>query len=202
MRFEGLLTTWNDERGFGFIQPFAGGQEIFVHVKAFPGGGTRPAPNLKVTFEVEMALDGKKKAKNVRPLRVARPNSNPAFTPIGKWSKSSVVALCSFTLVFLVVNIIWRPTPLFAIGYLLASLACFLFYGHDKNAAESGEWRISEAALLMTGLIGGWPGGLVAQQLFRHKTSKVSFQVVFWVTVVINVVGVLWMTTPLGQMHN
>lgn len=35
MRFEGLLKTWNDERGFGFIQPLAGGQEIFVHVKAF-----------------------------------------------------------------------------------------------------------------------------------------------------------------------
>jgi uncharacterized membrane protein YsdA (DUF1294 family) len=105
-------------------------------------------------------------------------------------------------LVFLVVNLVWRPNPLFAIGYLLASLACFLLYGHDKNAAEGGEWRISEAALLMTGLIGGWPGGLVAQQLFRHKTSKVSFQVVFWVTVFINVVGVLWMTTPLGQMPN
>ena len=46
MRFEGYLKTWNDERGFGFIEPLAGGQEIFVHVKAFPGGVSRPVPYL------------------------------------------------------------------------------------------------------------------------------------------------------------
>jgi len=35
MRIEGVIKSWNDERGFGFIEPTQGGQEIFVHVKAF-----------------------------------------------------------------------------------------------------------------------------------------------------------------------
>lgn len=33
MRFEGLLKSLNDERGFGFIEPVQGGDEIFVHIK-------------------------------------------------------------------------------------------------------------------------------------------------------------------------
>ena len=202
MRFEGYLKTWNDERGFGFIEPLAGGQEIFVHVKAFPGGVSRPVPNLKLTFEVEMTSDGKKKAKNIQLLRVSKPTSNPAFNLRGKWSKSSVFALCSFGLLFLVVNLVWRPSALFAIGYLMASLVCFLLYTHDKNAAEAGEWRTSEGALLVAGLLGGWPGALMAQQMLRHKTSKVSFQAAFWITVVINVAGLIWMTTPLGQIRS
>ena len=35
MRIKGILRSWNDERGFGFIAPIQGGQEVFVHIKAF-----------------------------------------------------------------------------------------------------------------------------------------------------------------------
>lgn len=35
-------------------------------------------------------------------------------------------------------------------------------------------------------LLGGWPGALIAQQKFRHKTRKVSFQVVFWAIVLVH----------------
>ena len=35
MRFDGKLKSWNDDRGFGFIEPLQGGQEIFVHIKSF-----------------------------------------------------------------------------------------------------------------------------------------------------------------------
>lgn len=42
MRFDGTLTSWNDDRGFGFITPAQGGDEIFVHIKAFPAGTGRP----------------------------------------------------------------------------------------------------------------------------------------------------------------
>jgi cold shock CspA family protein len=53
MRIEGTLSKWNDERGFGFITPSQGGQEIFVHVSAFPKDGVRPTPGKKRTFEIE-----------------------------------------------------------------------------------------------------------------------------------------------------
>jgi uncharacterized membrane protein YsdA (DUF1294 family) len=60
-------------------------------------------------------------------------------------------------------------------------------YALDKSAAVAGRWRVSEQSLLLLGLAGGWPGGLVAQQLLRHKSNKTSFRHAFWGTVVVNV---------------
>ena len=53
----------------------------------------------------------------------------------------------------------------------------------DKRSAETGRWRTPENTLHITELLGGWPGALVAQQVFRHKTRKVSFQVVVWLII-------------------
>ena len=71
--------------------------------------------------------------------------------------------------------------------YGAVSLVAVVAYGLDKRAAKRGAPRTSESALLMTGFVGGWPGALVAQQLFRHKTRKRSFRRAFWLTVVVNV---------------
>jgi uncharacterized membrane protein YsdA (DUF1294 family) len=72
-----------------------------------------------------------------------------------------------------------------------------LFYAHDKSAAQANEWRTPEGTLLMLGLLGGWPGAIVAQQMLRHKTSKISFRIAFWLTVLVNVGAFLVFTTPL-----
>lgn len=73
--------------------------------------------------------------------------------------------------------------------YGAASLVTFAAYGIDKSAARRGAGRISEQTLLILGLVGGWPGALVAQQLFRHKTRKRSFRRVFWTTVGVNILA-------------
>ena len=56
---------------------------------------------------------------------------------------------------------------------------------------------MSESTLLAVGLFGGWPGAIVAQQLLRHKSSKVSFRLAFWATVVMNILGFILLATPL-----
>ena len=56
----------------------------------------------------------------------------------------------------------------------------------DKSAALSGRLRTSEDTLLVVGLLGGWPGALIAQKLLRHKSRKGSFQLLFWGTVALN----------------
>lgn len=65
MRIEGKLTKWNDDRGFGFITPTQGGPEVFVHVSAFPKDGHRPAIGERLTFEIEVDREGKKRATHV-----------------------------------------------------------------------------------------------------------------------------------------
>lgn len=72
MRTHGTLTKWNDDRGFGFISPAGGGDELFVHISAFPRDGRRPMPGEIVSYEVEAGSDGKTRAvKIMRPGRKA-----------------------------------------------------------------------------------------------------------------------------------
>lgn len=68
--------------------------------------------------------------------------------------------------------------------YLGMSLLAFIAYAVDKRRARSGGWRTSEATLHWIGFLGGWPGAIPAQRLFRHKTRKPGFQIVFWLIVI------------------
>lgn len=70
------------------------------------------------------------------------------------------------------------------LAYPLASLISFMQYWQDKANALRGSRRTPENALHLLELLGGWPGALVAQQCFRHKTRKVFYQLVFWAIVV------------------
>jgi uncharacterized membrane protein YsdA (DUF1294 family) len=85
-----------------------------------------------------------------------------------------------------------------AILYLAASLVAFMAYALDKSAAKSGQWRTQESTLFLMGLVGGWPGAVLAQQLFRHKSSKRDFQTFFWLTVIVNSGALFWLLSPNG----
>ncbi len=192
MRFEGSLKTWTDDRGFGFIEPDQGGQEIFVHVKAFAPGTGRPRAGQRLSFEVELGAQGKKRAKNVQFVRAAtRPralHAARAESP-ATWGLASALAIPAFIAIFVWVALTWRLPGWAAPVYIGASGVCFIAYALDKSAARRGASRTNESTLLMLGLVGGWPGGLLAQHWFRHKSSKASFRAAFWGSVVVNVAG-------------
>lgn len=76
MRFDGTLKSWNEERGFGFITPQQGGQDIFVHISAFPRDGRSPREGESLSFEVETTAERKKRA-----VRVQRPGAPSAALP-------------------------------------------------------------------------------------------------------------------------
>lgn len=78
-------------------------------------------------------------------------------------------------------------------GSVALSATAFLVYGADKRAAKQGRWRTRESVLHAISLLGGWPGALAAQKYFRHKTCKTSFQIGFWITVVANIVGSMYL---------
>lgn len=66
------------------------------------------------------------------------------------------------------------------IFYFVAGMSVwtFLLFGIDKWQAIHRGRRISEKTLFFFTLIGGSPGALLGMNIFRHKTSKTSFQFV------------------------
>jgi uncharacterized membrane protein YsdA (DUF1294 family)/cold shock CspA family protein len=184
-RHGGVVTTWNDDRGFGFLKPDDGSHDIFLHFTAVPRGAARPYKGQHLTYELETDEKGKVRAVRAEPVVVterAEPQPAPASSVIG------IVAIAAFVAIFLVTR--WRwGTPYTVAGlYLALSILAFAMYYADKRAAQRNRWRTPENTLLLVGLIGGWPGAVVAQQSLRHKTKKLSFRARFWTSVGINVV--------------
>lgn len=73
----------------------------------------------------------------------------------------------------------------------LVSAATFVLYGYDKLQARNLQWRVRETTLHTLELLGGWPGAMLGQHYFQHKTKKVSFQLWFW-AIVIGWQGLWW----------
>ncbi len=80
--------------------------------------------------------------------------------------------------------------------YLGLSIFAFFLYAWDKYAAIKGWRRISEKRLHLVSLLGGWPGALCAQVLLRHKTLKVKFRRLFWLTLMANVSAFVFLLSP------
>ncbi|MES2604113.1 MAG: DUF1294 domain-containing protein [Pseudomonadota bacterium] len=90
-------------------------------------------------------------------------------------------------------------TPLFIpVIYVILGSVTLLVYAKDKWASQRGAWRVPENTLHLLALFGGWPGALAAQQLFRHKTVKGSFRLLFWITVVANGAALSWLHAGSG----
>ena len=77
--------------------------------------------------------------------------------------------------------------PVWLAGWFVTvNLLTWFLYGYDKRCAETAAWRIPENILHLCEIAGGWPAALLAQRWFRHKTSKASYQVVFWLIVLLH----------------
>ncbi|HBM85591.1 MAG TPA: DUF1294 domain-containing protein [Opitutae bacterium] len=74
-----------------------------------------------------------------------------------------------------------------SLGYLVViSLSTYVAYWRDKRRAQMAGRRVSEATLHLLELAGGWPAAFVAQQQFRHKTAKRSYQRTYWSIVILH----------------
>ena len=200
MRFEGMLKSWNDERGFGFVEPLQGGEDIFVHVKAFRVRIGRPQVGQAISFEVEVGPQGKKRAKNVEPITPMHTSKRkPRESPVQRGTVT-LFAIPLFLVLYLVVSVLWEPPILIAAVYVGASLITFVVYALDKSAAQRNDWRTSESTLHFLALAGGWPGALFAQQFLRHKSTKAEFRANFWATVILNSIALILLCSPIGQL--
>ena len=195
MRFKGKITTWNDEKGFGFITPSAGGKQVFIHISAFSNRNRRPEINQLVTYISSTDKQGRPRAEKAT-LTGDKPRTKE------RRNKGSLSILGSgFFLAVVGIFVLAGKIPAFILAlYMAASLITFFVYAVDKSAAQKGAWRTSESILHLLSLAGGWPGALIAQQKLRHKSKKQSFRFVFWITVLLNVSVLIWLLTRDGAI--
>lgn len=186
MRRVGTIVEWNDERGFGFVVPDGGGDRAFLHISAFDRRGDRPFDGALVSYEVDLDERKRPQARAVRFVNVSPRPSSGGFP----WRAGVGILV----LAVLGAGYVTGRLPMLLAGtYGAASLVAFAMYWIDKSAARNDRWRTPESKLHVVGLLGGWPGALLAQDVFRHKSRKVDFQIVFWIVVIANVAIVVWL---------
>lgn len=179
---KGTLAKWNDDRGFGFIAPADGGEDVFVHISSFGNlDGRRPAVNDPVLYVLNFR-SSRAKAFSARINKIVAPKPS-------RIADGFALVAIGFFLAW-----VWGAIPVGPIfgAYLFMSILTYAFYWADKRRAETDRWRVTETALHVMEALGGWPGGLVAQMALRHKNMKRDFQMVFWAIVTIHVVMWIW----------
>ena len=170
VRLDGRVSGWKTERGFGWVE-YEGGS-LFAHIREFKKGFV-PRTGDTVTFVMGLDPKGRPCAKSLVAKR--------------KDVRTSVKALLK--LLPLLILPFWANLKLPVAVWMLPaamlpmSVAAWVMYRHDKKRAATGRWRVTETELHGLELFGGWPGAFLAQQKYRHKTRKWSYQAIFWAIV-------------------
>jgi uncharacterized membrane protein YsdA (DUF1294 family)/cold shock CspA family protein len=195
MRYQGKITNWKDDKGFGFISPEGGGNQVFVHIKSFSNRQRRPVGDELVTYELKVDAKGRAQAENVAFVGERAPSNTSTER------SNTALILASAFIVFVSVSTLVGKLPFAVLWlYLFGSTVTFLVYAFDKSAAMNDRWRTKEDTLHLFALVGGWPGALAAQNLLRHKSKKRSFRIAFWFTVVLNCSALAWLFSPSGSV--
>ena len=194
MRSKGKVVKWHDDKGYGFIEPYEGGRQVFLHIKAFANRERRPVVGDVVTFSLAKDEHGRARA-----VKATFPGEKLP-KPEGKRKGNGSIAPAWIFFAIVGVSVAYFDLPILVLAaYATFSLVTFIAYAIDKWAAMNDRWRTSESMLHLLALAGGWPGALAAQPVLRHKSRKETFRFVFWVTVILNCAAFAWLHTTDGQ---
>lgn len=114
------------------------------------------------------------------------PSLNTLTYPVN--GPNTLNKFCFFLLLSTAIGSLFSAWPV-AIWFLLINVLTMVIYGADKMAARKGMRRIPEVTLLVFGVVGGWPGAIMGQQIFRHKTQKQPFKTWFLMSVVVSILA-------------
>ena len=147
----------------------------------------RPRVGDKVTYSRSADSKGRPRAQKVKIVGVAY--------SMGSGYKAFIISMGFLIFIAVVSYTGFLPVAIFWIYFIMSSLT-FAMYARDKSAARKSAQRVPENALHTLALLGGWPGAHYAQQLLRHKSSKVSFRYMFWITTALNIGGLGYLLSP------
>jgi len=126
VRFTGKITIWHHDRGFGFITPDEGGQDIFLHVSELPRG-VKPSVGQPLGFEVALNPQGKKKAVGVYVHRAEPVKTHAAYRRGARVEAPSRAGITA--------------------AAILASLLCGLGYGTYWYLAQRANPNLTESSV-------------------------------------------------------
>ena len=172
----GRIIEWDQKKGFGFLHD--GTHRIFIHSRDFAEHRKVPERGDTLAFDIGEDFTGRSVAKNA---------VITGSTGRVRLKHFITLLLLLIAPAFAIHRLSAQFDALLMVGTVaLISFFTFLAYIWDKHQARTGGWRTAESTLHLLALIGGWPGAYLAQRRLRHKTSKVSFLVIFWLIVTVH----------------
>jgi len=130
MRHSGILRSWHEDRGFGFIAPTQGGRELFVHISALPRDGTQPTVGETLSYELGRGPDGKVQAMRVLRQAVGTPVRRTQVAPTQRKPRASRTPKLIMAVLILALG-----------GYGYAKYEQRLSkYTQDPQPLATGEW--------------------------------------------------------------
>ena len=171
----------------------------FIHISAFGRHARRrPEINQLVAYTLSSDKKGRPRAENAT-LDGYKSQKENNRQQIKEKQYKEILAIITSGVFLIIVGLsvlLGAISPLILGLYIIASLFTFIMYAHDKTAARENSWRVREKTLQLLSLMGGWPGALIAQQKLHHKSRKLSFQIVFWLTIILNCCAFIYLFTP------
>ena len=200
---QGRVTKWQEDKGFGFIETEAG-ESIFFHVSEFKAQ-RRPAIGEEVVFTIGYDNQSRLQAKEVQELsfvqqKMAQKNKQirqrnhkrSVQAEFEAGQKKRLFLGVGFYGVLILLAVMNKLSWLVIGWYIVLGVITYAMYAKDKAAAQSGDWRTPESTLHLLSALGGWVGAMVAQTYLRHKSQKAEFRLAYYLTVIINMAGLLF----------
>ena len=142
MRETGRVSAWQDERGFGFVAPHAGGPRSFLHYKAFARGSRRPVDGDLISYRTATDERGRSRAVDAR---FAGERRSPRTTRRRTLPRSGMAS--GFLLLVVAAAVLGLLPQVVAAAYVLGSVVSYLLYASDKSAAGTRRQRTPENTL-------------------------------------------------------
>ncbi|MDI4497683.1 DUF1294 domain-containing protein [Moraxella nonliquefaciens] len=202
-KHHGTIANFDNERKFGFIQFDNKNRQIFFHVSRFKAGRN---PNIgeQVLFDIGQDKQGRPVAINIQEAqfvaqkqqeRKQKQQAYKAYQERQEQKHGQLNLLCGVGvgyLLILAIVLLISGSSLKLLGvYFIMGIISFFMYYQDKIKAQNNEWRIPENTLHAIDVLGGWIGATFAHKLLNHKATKADFRVVFYITIVLNIIGFL-----------